>query len=169
MTKRHSILAGVIAATLSSPPGFASDYVYSSDNNKAIVEKLFYEGFSGGNLRVIDELIGEDFILDDPNLPPGKEGLKAIVTKNNTSFSNWKFTIHDLLLDGDKVTARWTGSGVHVNSFMGEIPTNKVVSLHGISIYQIRDNKIVADWVIPDNLGFLKQLGVVQVEDLVQP
>jgi len=129
--------------------------------NKQIVRKLFLEGFSGGDLSVIDEVMSPDIDLHDPNLPPGIEGVKAIVRKNNAAFDGWSFTIHDMLAVDDKVAVRWTGTGIHANSFMGEEPTGKEVHLNGLSIYQIADGKIITDWVVPDNLQFLTQLGVL--------
>ena len=84
-----------------------------------------------------------------------------IVQKNNDSFAGWRFTMHDTLCDGDKVTVRWSASGRHVNSFMGEDPTGSEVELSGISIYRVENNRITADWVTPDNLGFLTQIGVL--------
>ena len=129
--------------------------------NKSLVLRLFNEGFSGGNIAVVEEIFSPDIKLVDPNLPPGIEGIKAIVRKNNATFEGWSFVIHDLMAIEDKVIARWTGSGKHIRSFMDEPPTNKRVELNGISIYQIANGRIVTDWVIPDNLQFLTQLGIL--------
>ena len=132
-----------------------------AEKNIALVRRLFLEGFSGGHLDVVEEVMSPDIKLEDPNLPPGIEGVKAIVRKNNDSFKDWQFTMHDTLAVDDKVAVRWSASGIHVNSFMGEAPTNKEVTLSGIGIYQIADNKIVTDWVVPDNINFLMQLGII--------
>ena len=130
--------------------------------NEQLVRRLFNEGFSGGDLKVVEEIFSPDIKLVDPNLPPGIEGIKAIVRKNNDTFKDWSFELHDVLAVEDKVVVRWTGSGIHTKSFMQEAPTNKQVSLNGLSIYQIKDGRIVTDWVIPDNLQFLMQLGVLK-------
>lgn len=131
------------------------------ETNIAIVRRLFLEGFSGGNMDVIDEVVSADISLQDPNLPPGIEGLKAIVRKNNEAFEGWHFTLHDVMAVDDKVVVRWTGSGIHANSFMDEQPSGKEVQLNGIGIYQVANDKIVTDWVIPDNVQFLIQLGIM--------
>ena len=49
---------------------------------------------------------------------------------------------------------------------MGETPTGRDIELKGISIYEVKDGQIHADWVIPDNLGFLIQLGALQPVDI---
>ena len=146
-------------------PGYAAgdEAIASSlqEANKSLVLRLFNEGFSGGDITVVEEIFSPDIKLVDPNLPPGIEGIKAIVRKNNATFEGWSFVIHDLMAVEDKVIARWTGSGKHIRSFMDESPTNKLVELNGISIYQIANGRIVTDWVIPDNLQFLMQLGIL--------
>ena len=143
------------------PPHLVSPAPGCSAANKTLVEKLFYQGFSGGNMDVLDEVFAEDIHFEYPGVPQGLEGIKAIVQKNNDSFAGWRFNMHDTLCDGDKVTVRWSASGRHVNSFMGEEPTGSEVELSGISIYRIENNRITADWVTPDNLGFLTQIGVL--------
>ncbi len=137
-------------------------------SNAQLVEKLFYKGFSGGNMAVLDEVFSEDILFVDPMFPEGLEGIKALVKKNNDTFEDWHFKIHLLLCDVDKVTVRWSGYGRHVGSFMGEEPTGRNIELTGISIYQVKENRIIADWVVPDNLGFLMQIGVVKPTDMTK-
>lgn len=132
------------------------------EQNKQLVSRLILECFSGGHLHVIDEIVSPEFEFHYPNMPSGLEGLKAIVKKNNDTFTNWSFKIHQSLAEGDHVAVRWSATGGHDKSFLGEPPTNKTVQLKGISIYQIKDGKIYKDWVEPDNLDFLSQLGVLE-------
>lgn len=131
------------------------------EKNKQVVSRLFRDCFSGGHLEVIDEIISPDFEFEYPNLPAGVEGLKAIVKKNNECFEGWHFEMHDVLAVDDKVVVRWSASGIHVRPFLGESPTGKEVELKGISIYMLRDSIICRDWVEPDNLGFITQLGAL--------
>lgn len=136
--------------------------------NRTLIEKLFYEGFSGGNMTVIDEVFHPEIHFEDPAFPPGLDGIKQLVEKNNRSFDHWHFTIHEMLCDGDRVVVRWNGNGMHAHSWMGEAPTGNTVNLNGIAIYEIENNKIIADWVVPDNLGFLIQIGVLGPMDLTK-
>jgi len=127
----------------------------------ALMDKLFFEGFSGGNMDVIDEVFHPEFTLSHPSLPPGIEGVKTIVKMNNDAFDNWHFTVHDMICDADKIVVRYTGTGTHANPFMGESPTGKQVELNGISIIVIKDNQIIKDWYAPDELNFFIQLGLI--------
>ena len=129
--------------------------------NKALLEKLFFEGFSGGNLTVVEEVFHKDINFVDPMFPNGLDGIKALVKKNNEAMSEWQFTIEDMVCDGDKVALRWSATGIHTGSFMGETPTGNRVNHKGTGIYEIIDNKVVSDWLISDNLGFVTQIGVL--------
>ena len=138
------------------------------EQNKALVRRLFLECFSGGHLHVIDEIVSPEFEFFYPNTPPVIEGLKAICRKNNNTFTGWSFELHQLLAEDDRVVAQWSATGIHAKSFLGETPTQNKVKLKGISIYQIKDGKIYKDWVEPDNLGFLTQLGVLESVDFAE-
>lgn len=135
---------------------------------RRLVEELFHQGFTGADMAVLDRVLSADFEFVDPQFPPGIAGLKALVRKNNESFEGWHFELHDQRCDGDRITVRWRGRGRHVRSYMGEQPTQKQVELTGISIYRVRDGRIDADWVSPDNLGFLRQLGVLAPLDMTK-
>ncbi|MGR8918815.1 MAG: ester cyclase [Gammaproteobacteria bacterium] len=132
----------------------------------ALIDKLFHRGFTGADMTVLDEVFSPDIEFVDPNFPPGLAGLKALVKKNNASFEGWHFELDDVLCDGGRVTVRWRGMGTHVASFMGETPTKRDITLSGISIYTVVDGRIVADYVVPDNLGFLTQIGVIDAKDM---
>jgi len=164
---RFSLLIGSLLTTALHATQAVSE---CPDNaNRALIEKLFYQGFSGGVISVLEEVFDENIEFHDPAFPPGIEGIKQLVAKNNQSFENWHFTIHEMLCDGsDRVVVRWNGNGIHVRSWMGEPPTGNTVDLNGISIYQIEGNKVTADWVVPDNLGFLMQIGVLAPMDLTK-
>lgn len=135
-----------------------------SGETRALVEKLLYKGFSGGNLEVIEQVFSADIKFEDPMFPPGLEGIKALVKKNNDAMSDWKFSIDDMLCDGDKAAVRWTANGIHTGPFMHEEPTGESVQLKGIVIYEIQNQKIMRDWLMSDNLGFLTQIGVLSHE-----
>jgi predicted ester cyclase len=135
------------------------------ERNKEVVRRLFMECFSGAHFELLDDLLSPDFEFEYPNVPPGIEGLKAIVKKNNETFENWQPKVHELLAEDDKVVARWSCTGIHTKSFLGEAPTGKEVKLKGIAIYTLKDGKVCNDWVESDNLGFLTQLGALPTTD----
>jgi steroid delta-isomerase-like uncharacterized protein len=131
-----------------------------SEQNEALMRRFFEEGLNTGNLARISEMLASDFTLHNapPNLPPGAEGLKALLGVFRSGFPDYKDTIEDVVLEGDKVVVRWTFRGTHQGEFFGVPATNKLAITHGISIFRITDGKIKDDWTEIDMLGLLQQL-----------
>lgn len=119
----------------------------SAEANKSIVRRLF-DAFNQGNLGALDELIAADHVdhTPFPVRTPGREGWKQTVAMLRAAFPDMHQTIDDLLADGDKVVARWTGRGTHQGPYRGVAPTGKSVSITGIHISRLADGKIVESW-----------------------
>ena len=135
-----------------------------SEENKALVRRLFEEFVSKGNLSLADELIAEDFIDHNPSGPdqgPGPEGLKQVFAARWTAFPDLRVTVEDQVAEGDKVVSRTTITGTHRGDFMGIPATGKSISMGAIAIIRIEDGMIVERWGETDVLGMMQQLGVM--------
>ncbi len=134
-----------------------------SEENKAIVRRGTEEGFGGGNLDVADDVAADDFVNHTPvaGQEPGREGLKGAVTTLRTAFPDLRVEIEDLIAEGDKVAARTTMRGTHRGDFFGIPPSGKVVEMTGVHVLRIADGKIAEHWGSNDDLGLMRQLGVV--------
>jgi predicted ester cyclase len=133
-----------------------------SEENKAVVRRV-YESFSQNNLDVLDELIASDFTDHNPNpgQPPGLEGLKQFLSSMHTTLADLQVNVEDIVAEGDKVVARLRVSGTHQGEFMGNAPTGNRVTFTGIEILRIAEGKVVEHWRNFDNLGMMRQLGVI--------
>lgn len=135
-----------------------------SAENKAIFRRYFEGVLNTGNLTAVDELIASDYVSHYPtgyDFGGGPEDVKQIVTMVRTGFPDVRFTVKDLIAEGDKVVGRWTFRGTHTGNFMGIPPTGKQASVMGIAIYRIANGKIAEAWVAWDQMGLMQQLGVV--------
>jgi steroid delta-isomerase-like uncharacterized protein len=131
---------------------------------RAIVDRFTDKAWNGGNLDVIDDLFSEDYVGHDaPNPEPvrGTEGMKNFLRMYHAAFSDAQIVLDDVLVDGDKVVTRWTGTGTHDGDLMGIPPTGKPVSFTGIRIFRLAGGKIVEGWVNWDTFGLMKQLGQI--------
>jgi len=61
----------------------------------------------------------------------------------------------------DKVVVCWSSIGTHRGEMQGIAPTNRKVVANGIAIYRFGGGKVVEEWMNTDQLGILKQLGVI--------
>jgi steroid delta-isomerase-like uncharacterized protein len=130
--------------------------------NKAIVRRWMEEVWNRGNLAVLDELIGPDYVLHgaaDPDAPRGPEGAKQITAAFRAAFPDMRGTIDDLIAEGDKVVCRWTAQATHQGSFAGVPPTQRPVTFSGIEIVRIAEGRIAEGWDEVDIAGILDQIG----------
>lgn len=133
----------------------------SGEENIAIVRRLIDEGFSGGDLDVVDHVVAPGYVEHQRGNKPGTEGVKDTIRTLRTWFSEFQLTIEDLAANGDKVWSRNVARGVNTGSIMGHPPTGKQVQVEVYDVVRIENGKIVEHWGVPDQMGLMLQLGLL--------
>lgn len=110
--------------------------------NKALIRK-WIDAWTANNLEALDEIFAQEYSVNGARI--GVEGVKQAVQFLHSVFSDTSPELHEMVAEGDRVVIRWTIRGSHTGNFMGIPPTGKDLELTGINIYQILDNKIVAN------------------------
>ena len=127
--------------------------------NEAIYRRIIEEGFNQGNLDVVEELVAPDSREHQRGAKDGIEGTKATIQYLRAAFPDFKITIDELAVSGDKVWARQRGGGTNHGSFAGRPPTGIKAFIDVIDIVRIENGKIVEHWGVPDQVGMMMQLG----------
>jgi steroid delta-isomerase-like uncharacterized protein len=146
----------------------------STEANKALVRRLYEEVFNNRNLALADELIDPQGVNHEapPGTPPGSdesathagpESVRQVVGFLSTAFPDFHFTIQELIAEGDVVVMRAIFSGTHQGEFMGIPPTGKRFSQRHVHFVRVRNGKTVEHSALRDDLGLLRQLGVIQL------
>jgi steroid delta-isomerase-like uncharacterized protein len=128
---------------------------------KQIARRTYEELWNKGNLNYIEESFDPDYqgyIALAGKLD--REGLKATVTQYRKSFPDLRFDIKDQIVEGDKVMVRWIASGTHKGLFMGQPPTGNPASVHGFTLFEFRNGRVVKDRSEFDELALFKGIGV---------
>ena len=135
----------------------------TTESNKTVVKDFIDGLFTKGDLGAADTYLAEDFINHDPpfGVTPDREGMRTAGRLMRDGFPDWRSELHALIAEDDIVVERFTAGGTHRGEVMGVPPTGRTVSLPGINIFRLRDGVIVERWGLLDELGFLRQLGVV--------
>jgi predicted ester cyclase len=96
-------------------------------DNIGLVRRFVEEVWNKGNMSVADELLSPNVKLYEPVLGDlaGIEGAKQHIRLFRTAFPDLNIAIDDIVVAGDKVFVRWTGTGTHKGSLMGLQPTNR--------------------------------------------
>jgi steroid delta-isomerase-like uncharacterized protein len=134
-----------------------------TEQNKITVRDFIDGLFTKGDLGAVDTYLAEDFINHDPpfGVSPDREGMRTAGAQMRAGFPDWHSELHQLIAEGDIVVERFTAGGTQQGEVMGVAPTGRAVSLPGINIFRLRDGRIVERWGRLDDLGMLRQLGLV--------
>ncbi len=132
---------------------------------KSIVRRLYEEVWNKRKLQLTSELVSPSHALHGPNFSGssiGPEAYKREVALFIAGFPDLRFTIEDTVTEEDRVVVCWILSGTHKGEYMGTAATNKKVSLEGITIHHIANERIMDSYAIWDAWGMMQQLGVVK-------
>jgi predicted SnoaL-like aldol condensation-catalyzing enzyme len=134
----------------------------SVEANKAVVTRAI-ELFRPDTLEQYLETYAPDSKLHflPPELPPGREGARLFYSSFMKAFPDINLRADDLMGEGDKVACRFTVTGTHRGELNGIPPTNRRVTMTGITIIRVENGKFVERWSEADFLGLMRQLGAV--------
>ena len=135
-----------------------------AERNKELVRRAVKEIWNDGNYDELEEFIRHDFTIHfaDPNQQVrGTQGVKQFYSEFRQAFPDIHVTIDAQIAEADKVVTQWTARGTHKGVFRGLQPTGKKFRMPSISIDRFVDGKVVECWPSMDELGLLRQLGVV--------
>ncbi len=132
----------------------------STEENKEIVRR-HVDAVNKKNPAVWDEIMSSDYVLRNPQIPPGRDGYKAVMAMFWNAFPDVQVTIEDLIGAGDKLVIRYTERGTHQGELLGIAPAGKRYTKTGIAIYRIDDGQMVEGWFEEDWLGWMQQVGAI--------
>ena len=135
-----------------------------TQENKATGRRFVDEVINRGNLAVIDELYGPNYVDHSvpPGVPPTVEGAKGFWTMFRAAFPDLHYTIDDEVAEGDRLVQRLTAHGTMRGDFQGMPASGKEATWSEIHMVLFADGKPVEHWGVVDQMGMLAQLGFAQ-------
>lgn len=135
------------------------------EQNKKTMER-FVEFINTGNLEIGREIISPDVIFHAPTSPEpmkGLEGYVAVLDMMRGDMPDIRWTVEEMIAEGEKVMVRFTMRGTQSQPFMGMPATGKSICVTAMNIYEFRHGKIVREHGLPDLFSLLVQLGMLPV------
>ena len=133
----------------------------TEEEAKVILDR-FMETTNNADTALAAEILHPDCVLRYPILPEpikGIEGYKNFIKNTANMFSEFKATIEEVNVKGDKIWCRYTMTGINTGS-LGNIPaTGKKFQITGMAITRIKDGKIIDDETYWNVLSLYQQLG----------
>lgn len=135
----------------------------SVEENKALIQKQA-EALNAGRLDAGLELWADDLVFNGhPISPQTIAQLRAPLWE---AVPDVRFTMEQLVAEGDWVAVRWTMRGTHTGDFahptFGTAPASgRAIEMLYLDHYRIVDGKIAEAWEARDALTLMQQLGVM--------
>jgi steroid delta-isomerase-like uncharacterized protein len=132
------------------------------EENKEIVRVLVEQIINNRKIDLVDELFAPNYVFHIPGFPlMDKQGLKQFLQMLIAAFPDFRESIDDLIVEGEKVAGRFSFHGTHKGEFRGIPPTGKAFSVSVMNILHIDGDKISEQWTVVDLFGLMQQIGVI--------
>jgi steroid delta-isomerase-like uncharacterized protein len=131
--------------------------------NKVLMRR-FTEFINTGSETLATELIAPNAVFYVPGRAEpmrGPGGYLAIIGMIRGGFPDVRWTLEEIIAEGDQVAARFTMRGTHRGTFFGVPPTEKTIEVQAMNFYRLADGRFVEERGQPDLLGLLQQIGAV--------
>jgi len=139
--------------------------VTTTEQNKALARRWSEELWGRGHLAVADEILAPDYVRHDPGDPfpaRGPEDVKRIVTMLRAMLPDLRIEIDAIIAEGDLVVTRYTSVATDTVGYMGHPPTGRTINTSAMQMFRFAGGRIVESWAVRDDLGVLRQLGMIQ-------
>ncbi|MGE0057735.1 MAG: ester cyclase [Dehalococcoidia bacterium] len=123
-----------------------------------LVRRLWDEGWNGGNVAVVDDVVAEDAVAHGKT---GRQAWKDAIAFYRGMFPDLHYAVDEIFGADSRVVVRWTATATDTVGLMGMPPTGKQASVTGINVYRVADGRLAEHWDEWDLAGLLQQLGVM--------
>lgn len=148
----------VLSLMLVAPAAFADPV---EEENKRTVSLIFTEIFGKWRIAENEHIYSPDYVghAGDQNYTRAQD--RAAVEGWKTFSPEGKMTILQIIAEGDRVAVLWTGEGVNTGEGNGLPATGRPFKVTAMTMFRLKDGKIVEEWNVFDNYSLLSQLSLL--------
>ncbi|MGE0685161.1 MAG: ester cyclase, partial [Dehalococcoidia bacterium] len=96
-----------------------------------LVRRLWDEGWNGGNVAVVDDVVAEDAVAHGKT---GRQAWKDAIAFYRGMFPDLHYAVDEIFGADSRVVVRWTATATDTVGLMGMPPTGKQASVTGINV-----------------------------------
>ena len=126
-----------------------------SDPNasKALIERIYREGFNGGDPAVFRDCYTDDFVHHSKvtfDVPPGPEGEVLSMRRFREAIPDVSFTILGHVAEDDWVATRLRIAGTQVQDFGTVSKGDGGFDRHVVALFRVADGRVAEEWLFID-------------------
>lgn len=114
--------------------------------------------------RKVAEFFADDYEGEDVGLSGlvlGKRGVRRFVMYTSLGLPDIHFTLNRVIAQNTDIVLVWQATGTHTGKMLNIPPTGRVISYSGVTIFTLRDGKIIRSQRLWDIAGVLRQMGLL--------
>ncbi|AUV00653.1 ester cyclase [Phytobacter ursingii] len=165
------MLLPISSAVFSAPPELVKPHelIAQSHTSSAHVTALetvarrYATFWNTGDEALAREALADNFVDKTPpeGRKQGPEGALLASRAFRTAVPDLRCEVEQMIVAGDRVVSHLHFRGHFTGTFGKLKGKGQQVDFIATDIYQVRGNKIIANWHLEDNLTLMKQLGVL--------
>ncbi len=134
----------------------------SVEQNKALMQR-WAAAMNDGDWAALDDVLAAAFVYTNPSVSSvhTRDEFKQLMVAMRTGFPPGRWTVDDIVGEGDKVAGRLTFRGVHSAPYRGVPPTGREITMENLVISRIAGGKVVESRALSDSLGLLVSIGAI--------
>jgi steroid delta-isomerase-like uncharacterized protein len=135
----------------------------SEQENIQIVRSVF-DGWNAHDAKRAVKSFDSTYVSEADTLSAaihGPDAAQKFIEMYLHAFPDLHFTIEQILATGSSVITRWHATGTHRGELMGIPPTNRAGSIHGCTVNELKNGKIVREWAYWDGATLLRNIGIL--------
>ena len=158
----RAAVALLLLAQLSSEH-VAAQSSTQTEARKALIQRLYQDGYVHGNLAVIDSVFAPEYLRHDSGVSAkaGRDIQYSLSRWLPAAYPDLQVHMDFIMAEGDKVAARWTIRGTNTGPFRGAPPTGKAVEFSGINVFRFENGQVVEIWNHRDDLHWFQEMGLM--------
>jgi predicted ester cyclase len=125
----------------------------SVEANKAVVRRIYAEGFNGGDESIYTELYRPDFRHHSKtihDISAGAEGERQSMLRFRRAIPDVRFELLDELGEGDRVAVRLRITGTLREVFGTLTDVDAPVDIRALALFRIEDGLAAEEWFFVD-------------------
>lgn len=136
--------------------------------NRAVIERMFGAVRRRGLTAQLESFAP---LSRSHGFPTTREDIRAVLEDIETTFPDLTFDVHEIVAQGDWVTAHCTLRGTHLGTqrlpfvhggvLAGLAPTGRSFAARHVHLFRLEDGLVTQHDAVQDNLEMARQLGVI--------
>jgi steroid delta-isomerase-like uncharacterized protein len=138
------------------------NFVMTAKTNAESVRRALDAAWNRGDLDPLAHLTAPDHRDQERDgVEIGWEHVAESIRAYRAAFPDVRMSFDQQISADNHVVTRWTASGTHQGELAGIAATGRVAAVTGIFIHRISSGRIAETWTSFDELGLLRQIGVI--------